>query len=291
MRRNSDSDRAKHIATLQRAMPHRKILESKKFKDPSLEKLVWQRYEKWSERSQALNSEVDEELKEKVEILNDYKNFIDQVEQERFKPQDKIASSALEEFLYYLFKDIPAIKLDLERGALHLGTAKIYTDLAFASRNLNDFAQNAGVYVNQKNQDFAISKIVRCRFSVQQNEAETIELFVPAVCIECKTYLPSTMLGQSDYEAHRVKQGNPYSLYVIVAEQNALSEKAMLRNSKIDEIFILRKQKRNSNQRLSDKKPIDADVVKALYEFVKSYLQAEWFNPENATEKGRLIKG
>ncbi|MCS6989593.1 MAG: Bpu10I family restriction endonuclease [Chloroherpetonaceae bacterium] len=274
----------------QHAQPHRRILESKKFKDPNIEKAIWDCYEKWSERSQTLSSERVEELEEKVKLLNEYKNFIDQVEKERFKPQDKIASSVLEEFLYYLFKDIPAVKFNLERNALHLGMAKIYTDLSFASRNLKDFTQSAGVYVNQKNQDFTISKVVRCQFGVQQNDPETIEIFVPAVCVECKTYLPSTMLGQSDYEAHRVKQGNPYSLYVIVAEQNALSETAMLRNSKIDEIFILRKQKRNSKQRLSDKKPIDCDVVRELYEFVKSYLHAEWFNPENATEKGRLIK-
>ena len=56
------------------------------------------------------------------------------------------------------------------------------------------------------------------------------------------------MLGQSSYEAQRLKQGNPYALYIIVAEQNALIEDVNLKNLPIDEIFILIRQKRDSKE-------------------------------------------
>jgi len=99
------------------------------------------------------------------------------------------------------------------------------------------------------------------------------------------------MLGQSIYEAQLLKQGNPFSLYIIVAEQNALSDDVNLKNILIDDIFILRKQKRNSQKNsVTDKKPIDYDVIKDLYDFVKMYLNKEWFNNEKATERGRLIR-
>ena len=80
-------------------------------------------------------------------------------------------------------------------------------------------------------------------------------------------------------------------MYIIVAEQNALSDDVNLKNIPIDEIFILRKQKRNSvKNKVSDKKPIDYQVIRDLYDFVKDYLNKEWFNNERATKRGRLIK-
>jgi hypothetical protein len=146
------------------------------------------------------------------------------------------------------------------------------------------------VFINNKNQDFTISKFIKCTFECNKNH-EYKEIIVPAVAIECKTFIPSTMLGQSIYEAQLLKQGNPYSLYIVVAEQNALSDDVNLKNIPIDEIFILRRQKRNSlKNKVSDKKPVDYQVVKDLYEFVKDYLNKEWFNNEKATERGRLIK-
>lgn len=271
--------------------PHGRILNikaSKKSHDYIIDEIVL-KYNEWKLKSEALNSEIDNDLKEKVRILNDYKSFIENINQKHFKLQDKVSSSVIEEFLYYLFKDLPEIKSNLENELICMGMAGAYMDLSFAPKNFLDFIKNPGVYINKKNQDFTISKIVKCKFTTN-NQDELAEFVVPAVAIECKTFIPSTMLGQSDYEAQKIKQGNPYSLYIIVAEQNALSDNVMLKNSKIDEIFILRKQKRNSAKNLiTDKKPIDFEVVKSLYDYVKFYLREDWFNNAKATERGRLI--
>jgi len=250
-----------------------------------------QRYEKWSQQNQKLNSEVEAELQEKVAILNEYKNHVDELSyQKYFKMQDKMSSSVIEEFLFYLFKDIPHVKSSIEEGLIFLGSAKAYTDLSFAPKNLKDFLLYPNVFINYKNQDFAISKLIRCTFECNGTK-EYREVIVPAVAIECKTFIPSTMLGQSIYEAQLLKQGNPYSLYIVVAEQNALSNDVNLKNIPIDEIFILRRQKRNSiKNKVSDKKPIDYIVIKELYDCIKEYLDKDWFNNERATERGRLIK-
>ena len=191
------------------------------------------KYEEWKASNEKLNSEIEKELKRKVVLLNDYKNYIDTVAEKHFKLQDKLASSVIEEFLFYLFKDIPNISPNLEKGLLFIGQAEAYTDLSFAPKNLLDFIERPGIYINKKNQDFTISKIVKCIFETN-GEKELVELNVSAIAIECKTFIPSTMLGQSNYEAQRLKQGNPFSLYIIVAEQNALSEDVNLKNSPID---------------------------------------------------------
>jgi len=188
-----------------------------------------------------------------------------------------------------LFKDIPEVSTGLDNQLIFLGQANAYMDLSFAPKNFQDFIKNPGIYINKKNQDFTISKVVKCKF-INNDKEESAEFVVPAIAIECKTFIPSTMLGQSDFEAQKIKQGNPFSLYIVVAEQNALSEDVLLKNSKIDEIFILRRQKRNAAKNtVSDKKPIDFVIVKELYEFVKNHLRKDWFNSKKATERGRLI--
>ncbi|MDR1544500.1 MAG: Bpu10I family restriction endonuclease [Prevotellaceae bacterium] len=251
-----------------------------------------ERYEYWSKESSILNSEIETELKQKIQILNDYKNYVDKLtnEDSYFKMQDKMSSSIMEEFLFYLFKDIPSIKSSVEEGLIYMGSANAYTDLSFAPKNIKDFLMYPNVFINYKNQDFTISKFIKCTFECN-GEEEKREIIVPTVAIECKTFIPSTMLGQSIYEAQLLKQGNPYSLYIVVAETNALSDDVNLKNIPIDEIFILRKQKRNSQKnKVSDKKPLDYHVIKDLYDYVKDYLNKEWFNNERATERGRLIK-
>jgi hypothetical protein len=214
-----------------------------------------QKYIYWQNRNNELNSEIKDELLERVSILNDYKNFIDELTNEKhyFKMQDKMSSSIMEEFLFYLFKDIPYIKSSMAEGLVFLGSANAYTDLSFAPKNLKDYLTYPNVFINYKNQDFTISKLIKCTFECN-GEKEYKEIIVPAVAIECKTFIPSTMLGQSIYEAQLLKQGNPYSLYIVVAEQNALSDDVNLKNIPIDEIFILRKQKRNSTKnKVTDK--------------------------------------
>jgi len=217
-----------------------------------------------------------------VALLNNYSDYINSISG-HFKFQDKLGSSVIEEFLFLLLRDIPGLKKDLDNGLLFMGQADAYLNLSFSPRNLKDFMSNPGVYINRKNQDFTISKKVNCVFKTNKNE-ERIDLIVPAVAIESKAYIPKTMFDQAAYEAMRLKEGNPFALCIIVAEQNALSNDVNLKNTKIDEVFILRKQKRSKIR-----KPIDHLVVRELYRFVKNYLNTDWFDNKKATERGKLI--
>lgn len=247
---------------------------------PQILKEIFEKYKKWRELTEEIKGNFLEDIKEKVRLLNEYKNYIDSVKQ-YFKPQDKLESSIIEEFLYFLFNDIKNISEDL----VYFGPAKAYLDLSFAPRNLRHFLKYPGVYINEKNQDFTISKEVICIFKNKNGEKEEkFKIIVPAVAIECKAYIPKTMFDQAAYEAQRLKEGNPFALYIIVAEQNALSNDVNLKQTKVDEIFILRKQKRTAK-----KKPIDYGIVYELFKLVEDYLKKDWFDVSKATERGRLI--
>jgi hypothetical protein len=63
-----------------------------------------------------------------------------------------------------------------------------------------------------------------------------------------------------------------------------LTDDVILKHTKIDQVFILRKQKRDASPR----KPIDTDVVYQFFQMVQNYLTEDW-RKADATERGKLI--
>jgi len=96
--------------------PHGNILEgkNKRFSNNPLFGEIINHYNEWVNETIKLNSEDNEDLKMKVKLLNQYKNYIDEITQKNFKLQDKISSSVIEEFLFFLFKDIPEVSTGLD---------------------------------------------------------------------------------------------------------------------------------------------------------------------------------
>jgi len=109
---------------------------------------------------------------------------------------------------------------------------------------------------------------------------ETHLFDIPAVAIECKTYLDKTMLEGSSRAAEELKARNPNSIYVVVMEWLKLTEAVNLRKYKVDQIYVFRKQ-RNTDREFRfapdyEKNPIDPEVVFHLFDFVRQHLTADW---------------
>jgi hypothetical protein len=112
------------------------------------------------------------------------------------------------------------------------------------------------------------------------SEKEEISIQIPAVAIECKTYLDKTMLEGSSTAGEQLKIRNPNALYIVVAEWLKLTENINLNKYKIDQIYVLRKQK-NSDREFRflpdyEKNPIYLDVVAHLYDTVRTHLSVDW---------------
>ncbi|MDB9314773.1 Bpu10I family restriction endonuclease [Spirulina sp. CS-785/01] len=116
-----------------------------------------------------------------------------------------------------------------------------------------------------------------CRGSEHQ-EKNTWD--IPAIAIECKTYLDKTMLQDASTAAEQLKQKNPNAMYIVIAEWLKLTDAVNLKKNKIDQIYILRKQKNTDREfRYRDeyiKNPIYADVVCHLFELVREFLTTDW---------------
>ena len=143
-----------------------------------------------------------------------------------------------------------------------------------------------------KDHDFVIGVNIKTEMKVAGSEkTQKTILQIPAVAIECKTYLDKTMLEGSSAAAEQLKMKNPNGIYIVVSEWLKLTAQVNLGKYKVDQIYVLRKQKNTDREyRYLDgylKNPIQVDVVEHLYNSVRKHLTTDW---EKGVEYG-LLKG
>lgn len=231
-----------------------------------LQKVI-KKYREWENDNSSLRGYSDEMIKQKVEWLNGYKNEIENI---GFSAQSKFHSSVIEEFLYYLFRDLlnelnqKAQNNDIAMKKILLGGIRAYSNLYFAPENLVNFIKTPNMKINVKDQDFAIYRTILIKADGEQKMIN-----VPVVSVECKTYIDKTMLEGSIATAEKIKNGNPYCLFLVVTEWYDVSYEVDPAYSRIDQIYVLRKQKRRSNKN----NPIYFEVVRDLFNFIMCRLE------------------
>jgi len=286
---------------------HGRNLEQKerhttKYRDENSRRLlaeVRQHYDRWKAANGDLEGptmtpqETDRDLvAARVELLAQYKDFIDRQDiAECFDSRSNLHSSVLEEFIYYLFRDL----VGSFPGRPLLGKAHTFKDLFFFPSGYEEMLCAPKVRVETKDHDFVIGASIASQFrSDGGGEVEEHMFEVPAVAIECKTYLDKTMLEGSSVAAEQLKHRNPNALYIVVAEWLKLTNSINLQKFKVDQIYVFRKQKNTDREfRFREgyiKKPIDPDVVFHLYEMVRDHLTGPWGGGvDEGLERGWLI--
>lgn len=202
---------------------------------------------------------------------------------------------------------------DFGESAL-IGKSHAFKDIFFVAPNYSQLLQSPHGKIEKKNHDFVIGVTVKASLETTQPgtaDPEIIEpqqqhqsarvsipeihLFdIPAIAIECKTYLDKTMLEGSSRAAEELKARNPNGLYIVVMEWIKLSDRVNLRKYKVDQIYVLRKQKNTDREyRYAEeyiKKPIDVDAVWHLFGTVRSHLTEDWKGGiEDGIQRGWLL--
>lgn len=256
-------------------------------------------YKTWKQRNQDLrgpfkisSAEDATILSQRVQLFIDYKNFIDQQHYaEKFDSRSNLHSSVLEEFIYYLFRDL---LLDFE-GIPLVGKSHAFKDMFFAPKNFQEMVHAPSLRIEQKDHDFVIGISIDAQFQCNGSDiVERSEFEVPAVAIECKTYLDKTMLEASSAAAEQLKYKNPNSKYILVMEWLKLSDSINLKKYKVDQIYVFRKQKNTDREfrydDAYDKKPIDPAVIGHLFNMVREHLTSDWSGDvSEGLERGWLI--
>jgi hypothetical protein len=231
-------------------------------------------------------------VEERVRLLNEYKDFVDQQHYaEKFDSRSNLHSSVLEEFMLYLFRDMVA---ELSDHAL-FGKSHTFKDMFFKADSYGDMLLHPKLLIEKKDHDFAIGVKLEARFRCAGQDLDHQDTFdVPAVAIECKTYLDKTMLQDASTAAEQLKHRNPNAMYIVVSEWLKLTESVNLRKFKIDQIYVLRKQKNTDREfRYAEtytKNPLYADVVWHLFHNTRMFLTSSWEGGVNfGLAKGFLI--
>jgi len=217
-------------------------------------------------------------LDNSVDYWNMYLNFVRTNNKNAngkpiFTAQSKFEPTILEEVLYRIFKEF-------ETENIRIGGIKAFSNMFFSPTDFENFKEHSNIKINTKDQDFAIYKQV----DIITDNNEPTKAFVPVLAMECKTYLDKTMLEGSIATAEKVKNGNPYCRFCIVTERYDVDRRVDIKNSRIDQIYILKKDAKKSN---ADKIGIARDVVKLIYEDTKRHLNSKWADIEKSIrEKG-----
>jgi len=248
-------------------------------------KEIREKYDLWKQQNLDLKGPLPsptngdtEILQKRVQFLNEYKDFLDQQHYaEKFDSRSNLHSSVLEEFLYYLFKDVVH---DISKDAL-IGKCHAFKDIFFRPSNFTTMVNKVESNIEKKDHDFAIGVSVLSSLSCRgTQDSENDEWDIPAVAIECKTYLDKTMLQDASTAADQLKQKNPNAMYIVCAEWLKLTDSVNLKKYKIDQIYVLRKQKNTDREfRYAEnyiKNPIYSDVVEHLYNTVRTYITSDW---------------
>lgn len=283
------------------------------------------KYDKWHDENVQLSgpwieaASLDRDtVRRRVELLEGYKEFVDQQEYaENFDSRSNLHSSVLEEFLHYLFRDLVS---GFGKNVL-FGKSQAFKDLFFVPPRFAQMTQRAHARIETKDHDFVIGNRIEARLELRSTdtEPETDSLLefgsidhaynhkifvggnvethvfdIPAIVIECKTYLDKTMLEGSSRAAEQLKATNPNALYIVVMEWLKLTSSVNLKKYELDQIYVFRRQK-NTDREFRflpsyEKNPIDPDVVWHLYELVRNHLITDWENTiEQGLERGWLL--
>ena len=231
-------------------------------------------------------------LKKRTALFSEYKEFVDQQKYaELFDSRSNLHSSILEEFVYFLFKDMV---FEFSPNAL-LGKAHAFKDIFFSAPNFKEMVTKPHTRIEKKDHDFVIGINIHSKMHCAGNDVEEVDIFqIPAVAIECKTYLDKTMLEGSSTAAEQLRHKNPNAIYIVLSEWLKLSESINLSKYRVNQIYVLRKQKNTDREfRYADdyvKNPIYDDVVFHLFQTVRDHLTMDWENGISfGLQKGYLL--
>ena len=190
-------------------------------------------------------------------IINDYYSAVEMfTDKYNITSQSKFASTFLEEISAYLFKDIPEIR----SGEFGIFNKNIYAGLKLDS--------DRNVSVITKDVDFCIGKKVEVDIKDTAGHSTTVQIIVPIVAVEVKTYLDATMFGEIKSSSGAIRSASPNSrTYVLMGYKDLKDEHiiAARQDSALTEMFALREGKG---------KPFDTGALYSYWEEISNAIKS-----------------
>ena len=164
-------------------------------------------------------------------MLNKYYSDLREFSQKnRISSQSKFGSTLFEELNTYLFKDLPLIKD---------GTFGIFNKGIFAGLKVISKKNSTRIEQITKDVDFCIGRKAEVTVTGQK---DPLTLILPVICVECKTYLDSTMFGEIKSSSRDIRNANPNARTYVLMGYRDLKDEPLLaarQDSALTEMFSL----------------------------------------------------
>jgi hypothetical protein len=173
--------------------------------------------------------------------------------------------------------------------------------LAFRPSSLTSLNNKPEVILKVKDQDFTIGKAIYYKFATDAGftAQKTIDgkFHLAILAAECKVNYDKTMFQECAGTAARLKHGCPIAKYYALVEYLDMQPEDT-RLTEIDNVFLLRKAKRLPFEKrsiLAEVKaqhrdyPIASDVISKFVTEIQNFIDATWYNPDEALTRGSFI--
>lgn len=202
-----------------------------------------------------------------TDIFNDYySKLISFRIAHNINSQSKWDSTFLEEISSYLFKDIP----EIASGEYGIFNKKIYAGLKINT--------DKHIEMITKDVDFCIGKKVQMTLTGQP----PVDLLLPIVAVEVKTYLDATMFGEVKSSSKSIRSASPNSkTYVLMGYKNIANEHliAARQDSTLTEIFVLQ---------ANENAPFDQNTIYEYWKEINDTV-ANLSDDENINVPGKVL--
>jgi len=258
------------------------IFSSMGSKERNALNIICEDYFKFLEICLKSHTDIDNWIEKALGAAESYINLLNRDDVDVFSHQSDLKSSVVPEFLYLLFKRlVSSLSLNLEVAA----QKQIVIESLFTPRREEPVAQKF------KRVDVAILR--SCALTI--DEALVEDFAMPVVAIENKTNIDKNMISGAEHSVESLKKTFPLCKYYLIGEfADFAVETQNYAATSIDEIFILRKQKRSQVRRGEGVHRIDLDILFELKSEVESHLAYVTNEPVDIKEgmkSGRLVKG
>ena len=271
---------------------HRRTLENKVAQTQDEDLILCLKYYERLEDQLRRFKIVDE--KSVHNFVDCFNNYRDQVcyalERRPNSGQELIRSTMLEGFFEILFGHLLPTEPEKSKK-IHIGKANVLSGFTFSPLSFGEMFNSVKFSAQMKDQDFVIG--LKSSLGVGGTEGSvTNEIIVPAVIIECKTYIEKNMLETHENSCGNTKAVFPFCKYFLVAEYMKMKT-GRPQLSKLDDIYILTQTKNSDRERRikhnQDLVPFNKNLVYHLYCHVRSHLNATWWNANESYETGKLF--
>ena len=282
------------------AYPHganilRKAVDGGSGKGSRLLRVIARRYAAWRLAASAVPNSAEKSngwrgfVDRQTHLFGEYRNTLDTPEiDQAFDSRGALQPSALEEFCTYLF--LPLVTS--LGGSAELGKREVFHGLYFSAPDFRQFIDLPRPHYQAASVDFVISRKITSRFTAGARHQDD-EIFVPAVAVECKTYLDRPRWFASEILAENLKRGFPFCRQFLLAEFLKLETgKVNIVGSRVGHVYVLRRSENIDRKARRAKSrplpPIHPDAVFSFFTDVMTHLTIPWEPLKSWRETGVL---